>query len=238
MITNKSDFKSGVWNERKIVFNREIAMDIMKIGEHKLLRVVDTGTHFGAAQFLDSEDVQSVWQALLKCWVLVYAGQPDVFSWTKGSVFTSKNWKQLADENGLILKFSSVQHHNGISSCERFHAPLRNIYRKIELGCPPIERDLVLQTAIKSMNDIIGPEGLVPSMLLFGIMPRYAPAGLEHDLPNQSDQLKAIRIAREEFFRITNNLRITRALRSKVPQAPSHTPNLFLWLTLTQLVEC
>ncbi len=103
------------------------------------------------------------------------------------------------------------------------------------------------------MNDTTGPEGLVPSMLVFGIMPRYAPAGLEHDLPNQSDRLKAIRIAREEFFRIMNNLRITRALRSKsrkqqtkytrlaimfeyIGRKPSH--NLSLWSTLTQPVEC
>lgn len=136
-----------------------------------------------------------------------------------GSVFTGNEWMRLAGENGVVLKFSGVQHHNGIGIGERYHAPLRNIYRKIEIEYTNMAPTLILKTAIKAMNDTIGPEGLVPSLLRFGVLPRYTPAGLESTRPNQRERLKATRVAKEEFFRISNGWRIRRALRSNVPQA-------------------
>eukprot|EP00171_Calliarthron_tuberculosum_P005246 IDg5246t1 len=118
-------------------------MDIMKVGNRNVLHVVDLGTHFSAAEFLEQVNVEHVWNALLKCWVLIYAGQPDVFFMDHGSVFTSNEWKRLADENGVVLKFSGVQHHNGIGICERYHAPLRNIYRKVEIEFPTMDSNLI-----------------------------------------------------------------------------------------------
>ncbi len=125
-------------------------MDIVKVGGQSALHVVDTGTYFGAAKFLSSESVESIWNALRQCWVLVYAGQPDVYFADQGSVFTADEWEKLAEENGVVLKFSGVQHHNGISSCERYHSPLKRIYRKVEIECPEMDPDLMLQTSGES----------------------------------------------------------------------------------------
>ncbi len=55
-------------------------------------------------------------------------------------------------------------------------------------------------------------------MLVFGIMPRYSPAGLHGTLPDQQSRLRAIHTARQEYFKISNSLRVSRALRSKVPE--------------------
>jgi hypothetical protein len=35
-----------------------------------------TATRFGAAVFLEGQDVEQVWSAFLECWALVYTGYP------------------------------------------------------------------------------------------------------------------------------------------------------------------
>lgn len=40
------------------------------------------------------------------------------------------------------------------------------------------------------MNCILGPEGLVTSLLIFGVLPRFAAAGSE--LPNQRDHIRTM----------------------------------------------
>lgn len=96
----------------------------------------------------------------------------------------------MANENGVRIKLSGVLHHNGISIYERYHAPLRTIYRKVRLECPDLDKNLALQTILKALNDVLGPKGLVPSYLVFGTMPRYTLAGLEPDRPNQPSAIE------------------------------------------------
>lgn len=69
------------------------------------------------------------------------------------------------------------------------------------------------------MNDTMGPEGLEPSLLVYGIVPRYATAGLNAKLPKNRQRHEATKIARGVYLAISNNLRIKRALRSKVPES-------------------
>lgn len=82
--------------------------------------------------------------------------------------FTSELWKKFSEENGVQIKFSGTQHHNGLSLCERYNVPLRTTYRKIRLECPDLGENFVLQTAVKEMNDLLGPKELLPSHLVFG----------------------------------------------------------------------
>ena len=221
VITRKQlSFQVGNIKEDDLIFNREISMDLFKIEKDYVLHVIDIDTHFSAAEFLkNGMSSNSVWDAFLKCWALVYAGMPDVMFCDHGSAFTSHEWKKLAEENGVVMKLTGVQHHNGIGLCERYHGPLRTIYRRIKKECPDIENNLALKSAVKAMNDTVGPEGLVPSLLAFGIHPRYIPAGLDPDLPNQRQRHEAMKLAREEFSRISNRLRIQHALRSNVPNS-------------------
>ena len=112
-------------------------------------------------------NANDVWNTVLSCWTLIYAGMPDIMFFDHGSVFISRKRKEVADENGVVLKFSGVQHHKGISACERYHAPLRTIYCRIKIECSDIDENLALQSAVKAMNDTVGPEGDVPSLLAF-----------------------------------------------------------------------
>lgn len=67
---------------------------------------------------------------------------PDVLFCDEGSAFTRNKWDELAKENGVVLKFSDVQNHDGIILCERYRSPLKRIYRKILLDCPDIDKNL------------------------------------------------------------------------------------------------
>jgi hypothetical protein len=65
------------------------------------------------------------------------------------------------------------------------------------------------------MNDTVGSEGLVPTLLVFGIIPSLSADG---SLPNQHDRMLAMDSARREMDIIVSELRIKRALSSKTPR--------------------
>lgn len=75
--------------------------------------------------------------------------------------------------------------------------------------------------ATKAMNDITGPKGLVPSFLVFGVMPRILLAGFDQ-LPGQVQRLKAMQAARKDMSKEIAQNCLTTALKSKVPAAAHH----------------
>jgi hypothetical protein len=52
------------------------------------------------------------------------------------------------------------------------HGSQQQVYQIIVVELPGIDRDTVLQMVFKALNDIIGPDGLVPTLLVFGAYPR------------------------------------------------------------------
>lgn len=69
------------------------------------------------------------------------------------------------------------------------------------------------------MNDTMGPEFLVPSLLVFGILPRFP--SLNTELPNQTDRMIALEMAQVQMASINAKLKVQKALRSKLPRLPS-----------------
>ena len=60
----------------------------------------------------------------------------------------------------------------------------------------------------------MGPEGLVPSLLVFGCLPRFPMVNSGH--PGKKERMKALQQARIEMSTITVDLRIKRAMLSRV----------------------
>jgi hypothetical protein len=84
----------------------------------------------------------------------------------------------------------------GIFGGERYHDPLRRIHRKVRPEFPTTTEHLALSLSNKAMNDTVGPEGLVPTLLVFGIIPRSSASG---SLPNQHDRMLAMDSARRDM---------------------------------------
>lgn len=182
-----------------------------------VLHSVDMRAHFQNAIFLKGESARNVWDAFVEAWATVYTGYPQSIKSDHGSLFTSKDWENLTDMAGIQIEISGIESHNSISVGERYHEPLRRIFTVILHEYPKLDREIALRCAVKGINDTMGPEGLVPSYLVFGVIPNF-PA-IHTKLPTQHERMAAISTARREMATITAKLRIQTALRSKLPPA-------------------
>ena len=79
-----------------------------------------------------------------------------------------------------------------------------------------MDRNVALKLAVKACNDTLGPEGHVPSLLVFGCVPRFP--SLNSTVLEQTERMRALMNARKEMATITADLRLRKALLSKVPR--------------------
>lgn len=221
----------------KIIFNGFVALDLMWLDIHKkrkrkvpLLHIVDTQTHFQNAVFLKGESVRDVWDGFIEAWSSVYVGYPRVLKSDQGSVFTSKKWREWTSMAGINLEISGIESHNSNGVVERYHDPLRRIFRCVQEDYPKLDPEIALRCAVKGIYDTMGPEGLVPSYLVFGVIPTFPSFNTE--LPEQRDRMKAISFARREMAKISSKLKIQYALRSKLPPATEYdiSPGQFVYV--------
>jgi hypothetical protein len=81
---------------------------------------------------------------------------------------------------GIKVKIVPVEAHNSIGIVERYHGPIRRAYLIITTEIQGIDKDMALQMAFKAINDTAGPDGLVPTLLVYGALPRM----VEYDAPS------------------------------------------------------
>jgi hypothetical protein len=67
------------------------------------------------------------------------------------------------------VKEVPVKAYNSISKVEKYHAPLWRLYKILwdKLKEENLNKELILQMAVKAINDIARPNGLVPTLLVF-----------------------------------------------------------------------
>ena len=142
---------------------------------------------------------------------------PNVIRVDQEASFNCEKFMSICDNFWITLQYSGVESHNSIAKGERYHAPLRRIYKLLTNNNPNLTKSLALRYALKGINDTANINGLVPSLLVFGVVPSFPLTN--RSLPNQRARLQAIVEARLEMGRIISEQRITRALRSKLPPA-------------------
>ena len=59
---------------------------------------------------------------------------------------------------------------------EQYYTPLYCVYKVIseELAGTTIDKAILLQLLVKAVNDTIGPNRLVPTLLVFGLYPQLS----------------------------------------------------------------
>jgi hypothetical protein len=172
-------------------FNYEVIIDVVHLKGRNALHVIDSATSFQAATFLKSMSARDAWNALCKCWIYVYQGPPDIIVHDPGTNFSSEEFRQHARIVGVSCKEMPVEAHWAVGKIERAHGPLRRAYEMLhdELShCT--DSDTILQMAVKALNDTAGPNGIVPTLLVFGTYPR-----INQDSPPSPDiQTRAIAV--------------------------------------------
>jgi hypothetical protein len=165
-----------------VQFNHTVYVDTMYIDDQPVLYVVDEATGYQAARFLGPKggSAQNIYDILRLCWIDVYQGPPDWIVHDAGTNFMSKEFAQSARVMGSRVKPVPIEAHNSIGKTERYHALVRRAYRIIKDEVLDIGDDVVLQMAVKTVNDTAGPSGLVLTLLVYGAYPRLT----EFDAPS------------------------------------------------------
>ena len=196
-----------------VEFNYCVYVDIMYINNQPLLHIVDEGTRFQAGRWLMNISAKHTWDKLRECWIDTYLGPPDYIAHDAGKNFVSKEFQQYARTLGTVTKSVPVEAHQSIGIVERYHRPVRRAYQIVSEELPDLGREAALQMAFKAINDTAGPDGIVPTLLVFGAYPRL----VESDAPSQtvSHRATVLKKAMEEVRKLRAKRQVNDALNQR-----------------------
>ena len=216
-------FKFTLRDPENMTFNHTVYVDVMYLStentrQQPVLYVVDLATRFQAARFLKDITAHSTWEALRNCWIDVYVGPPDVVTHDSGRNFVSHEFQENAHSFAIRTKCVPVEAANSMGLVERYHTPLRRAYQIIadevaDTGSPKIGKAVMLQMAVKSVNDTAGPDGLVPTLLVFGTIPRLSMK--DAPSPTIQQRAKAIEKAMHAVAELNARYQVNRALATR-----------------------
>ena len=155
-----------------IVFNKVVCMDIMSLGGKRVIHIVHNDTKFSAAEFLRNEIAKESWNVYMRAWVTSFIGYSDEIRADQGPQFRAKEFKTVGGMAWIKITLSGVEIHNSLGVGERYHDYLRKTDMKVRNEFPTVAAEFSLKLAVKAMNDTAGQNGLLPTLLVFGVMPR------------------------------------------------------------------
>jgi len=71
----------------------------------------------------------------------------------------------------IKVKEVPIKAYNNIKKVERYYTPLCRVYKIISLELEGASKELILQIAIKAINNSASLDGLVPILLVFSAYP-------------------------------------------------------------------
>jgi hypothetical protein len=207
-------------------FNYSIIVDIFYISGKPVLHIVDEGTRYQAGRWLNNISAKHTWDTLKLGWIDTYLGPPDQIVVDAGKQFTSKEFSQYINTLGTKIKIMPVEAHNSVGIVERYHGPIRRAYLIITTEIPSLKKDIALQMAFKAINDSAGPDGLIPTLLVYGALPRMT----EYDLPSPSitQRSTALKKAMAEIRRLRAKRQVNDALNTRNGLSTTNIHNLTL----------
>lgn len=151
-------------------------------------------------------------------WVNLCIEYPEIIAADKGPQFFSDEFCALCRVHEIRIKPSGIESRNAIESSERYHSVFREIYNRISHSHKIIAHDQIMQIAVHTVDDTAFPDGLVPKIIVFGVLPKLLIK--IQDLPDQHMQFDALMTARNEMTRLVAIVCVQRALKC-------HAPNTF-----------
>ena len=204
-------------------FNREVRVDLLylKTGPGRaepVLHVVDSGTRYNAAMFVSGAgkkaDAAAVWDCFIRCWSRLYLGDPHRIVADQGSVFASEEFISAAATHDVELSFTPVESHNSMGAGEKYHDDLRRVFEKVTDSHPSMSKETRLTLACYAINTTLGPDGIVPCLLLYGALPRL-PGVAATAAANNRARYRAMATARAEYEQIVARRRIAEGINHR-----------------------
>ena len=137
----------------------------------------------------------------------------------QGSEFLSRKFYNNCNSLEIYVKAFPIESSNSLGLGERFHDPLRRIYIKVQEETPQLDDDLKLSLSYKAMNNTLGPEGIVPTLLVYGMMPRLLLGVTRLSTPTQVQRMKALSVVHSEMEQIVATLRFRTAVCRNLPSS-------------------
>jgi hypothetical protein len=125
----------------------------------------------------------------------------------------------------ISLRHTGTESQFSLGVGERYHCPLRKVYQRVRAENPYVPISSCLAAAIFALNSTSGPEGLIPSLLGFGMIPKL-PSPSIAQLQSQHRRFKMLKAAREEYAAIVAKLRVKYGLITRHPDAANHVYNI------------
>lgn len=202
-----------------IRLNERLLIDIMYFDGKPVQHIVDEGTHFSSARFIDDMSTKNIWATTLECWATIYIGLPRKILVDQGTQLGDL-FVSLGALNNFEVQQTEIQAHNSLGLGERYHQPLRNTYRKVRTVHPNQDKKLLLSFAAKAMNDTLGTDGLVSSALVFGeFPPEHTRSEMLHRRAEMEYRAEVANMARREMEKQIAKVRIKRALSTTASPA-------------------
>lgn len=200
-------------------FNERFLIDVMYLDGKPVLHIVDEGTHLSAARFVKEVSTATLWATILECWATIYTGLPRRILVDRGSPFGNL-FASIGALSNVDVQRTGIESHNCLGLGERYHQPLRNTYRKLCIAYPDRDRQLLLSMSVKAINDTLGPDGLVPSALVFGEFPSaFTTSETPHPRATLESRAAVANLARREMEKQMAAVRLKRGLRHATPPA-------------------
>lgn len=152
-------------------FNHKDYVDTRYIDRKPVFLFVGESKNYQAAKWLVKVSPESLWRELLLCWILTYLGPPDIIQRDTGKNFIAKALKSNADLIRVEKKAISVDSsklHESRRALSRTHTQINQDNPK---RSPKIDTEAALQSAVKEVNDSVGPRRFVPTLLVYDVLP-------------------------------------------------------------------
>lgn len=200
--------------ENSLRFNAEVYIYLLWINKRPILHVVEIQRSYQNAAFVVGKTAENLWKRFVQVWASVYCGFPHVLRVDREPLFMAAHFRDAAEACGVVVQASGIEVHNALGVGERYHAPLRCVFNAILLYDRYIDPSLPLRLAVKAINDTMGTNGLVPSLLVYDRLPRFPGDDAQ---PTQSERKSSVVSTLSEAAQASSEARVNRALRRKVP---------------------
>ncbi len=162
------------------------------IDQKPILHVIDRETRYSAAKYMKFMSAEHSWDSIIEFRITFFTVFPPIIAAGRQSFIRSKWFETTCYQLGIYAKIAATENHNSVGLFERYHSLIRRIFNALRLEHPEISNEKRLPISTHAVNNTAGPEGITPTVLLFGTTPRYLP-------PEQKARFEAMKTARTEM---------------------------------------
>jgi hypothetical protein len=147
-------------------------------------------------------------------WIDIYINFPNIIVINAGTNFINLKFVNSAKIIAIEIEEIPVKAHYFIGKIEKYHAFVKRAFEIITANLGNIiTPEHVLQMAVKAVSNTAGPNGLIPTFLMFGTFPR-----ISHESPSSPSitaRGEAMRKAMAEIHRLKAQRQVADALATR-----------------------